>query len=533
MMAVAAIGISAGALLVAKFVELSFVAPRPPAFSYLFRRDEAAAAWLAGAIMVAAAALCTARRIPDRLLVSRLAADPRTFIAAVTLLCAVAALLVYRRHPLAMDEYAPLFQAEAFARGRLTGKVPPELLPRLLPAGHWFLKGSPSGEIISMYWPGFALLLTPLAALRVPWLLNPLIGGASLFAIWALSRRLWPGTAAPGWAVLFTAASPAFVVNAISFYSMPAHLLANACFALLLLDPTPRRALFAGLIGSFALVLHNPLPHALFALPFFVFILLRPDRIRLLAMLALGYLPLTALLGVGWMSLESSLGPSPSGASGLLGMSSFLAYMAFGVPSKELALVRLMNLVELMLWAAPALVLLACIGAWTQRRSPPARLLLSAAAVTFIGYLIVPYDQGHGWGYRYFHSAWFVIPLFAAAAVEFWEPGGAALRRMALVTSLLGLFLCNGLRFQQVGTFIAEHLAQIPSPAGGKRQIVFVRISRGYYSIDLVQNDPFLESSRWVLISRGDAEDAEFMRRSFPEAHMVAQNPVASVWQTD
>ena len=100
-----------------------------------------------------------------------------------------------------------------------------------------------------------------------------------------------PPAAAPGWVVLLTAASPAFVVNAISLYSMPAHLLASACFAALLLDPTPRRLILAGAVGSLALALHNPVPHMLVASPFIAALALRPGRTRSLAALAAGFQP--------------------------------------------------------------------------------------------------------------------------------------------------------------------------------------------------------------------------------------------------
>ena len=235
-----------------------------PIFELLFRRNEPAAAWLALGI-IAAAAVAARARVPERFLVSRLAADPRAFVAGVTLVLAVSSLLVYRAHPLSMDEYAPLFQARVFARFRLAAQVPPELVPRLIPPIRWFIEASPAGAMLSGYWPGFALLLTPFVWLGCPWLLNPLLGGATLLLVSRLARRLWPGTDAAGWAVLFTAASPAFFVNAISFYSMAAHLAASLCFATLVLEG---RLLLAGTVGSVALSLHNPFPHTLFALPF-------------------------------------------------------------------------------------------------------------------------------------------------------------------------------------------------------------------------------------------------------------------------
>ena len=51
--------------------------------------------------------------------------------------------------------------------------------------------------------------------------------------------------------LLLTAASPVFIVNSISLYSMPAHLLCNIWFARLLLQHPPRQlAALGGLVGA-------------------------------------------------------------------------------------------------------------------------------------------------------------------------------------------------------------------------------------------------------------------------------------------
>ena len=72
-------------------------------------------------------------------------------------------------------------------------------------------------------------------------------------------RRSWFCTVSPwsfsairgsaGLAILLAIASSAFSVNAMSFYSMTAHALANGLFALLLLRPTVWRCLIAGVVG--------------------------------------------------------------------------------------------------------------------------------------------------------------------------------------------------------------------------------------------------------------------------------------------
>ncbi len=529
-MAAVTLGIAAMALLIARAIR-----DRPPIFEYLFSRDEPGAALLSCAIILAAlfAAGRTADKAADRLL-GALSRDPRLFIAGFTAVCTVAAVLVYRAHPLSMDEYAPLFQAGAFARGRLTGQAPPELIPRIiLTADRWFLEASRSGEVVSAYWPGFALLLTPFVWLGCPWLLNPLIGGASLLVLWHLARAIRPETDAPGWAVLLAAASPAFAVDAISYYALSAHLLASMCFAALLLRPTPLRLIAAGALGSLALTLTNPLPHVLFALPWMVWLALQPGRIRKLSALALGYLPGTTLLFGGWLWVRSHMAHPTAGAGGALGVFGGVSRAAFAAPTWVTLWNRTIGMIELALWAVPALLPLACLGFWRFRHNRIVRLLAASAATTLLAYLIVAFDQGHGWGYRYFHSAWGVLPLLGACAVT--APKQSSLRRLALAAAFGSLLLGNALRFVQVRTFIDGHLAQIPEAPPARFEIVFVRTDRGYYSQDLVQNDPFMEGRRWILFSFGRVEDERFLQRSFPTRHarLAAASDVASVWQLD
>ena len=508
---------------------------RPHAFEYLYRAHEPIAAWLCAALVLLAAAAAALRGDP-RQLVAALARRPYLLVGVATVALSAAAVLVYRQHPLSMDEYAPLFQARVFATGALAAKVPPGMVERLVPPYRWFIEATPDGHLVSAYWPGFALLLTPFVWLGAPWLLNPLLGGASLYLIWWLARRTCAAEDAPGWALLLAASSPAFTVTAISFYSMGAHLCASLAFAALLLEPTPRRLALAGTVGSLALALHNPLPHTLFALPFFVSLATRPHAWRNLSVLMLGYVPGTLLLALGWLWVQCRVGICANGPThgSIAAFAGELWQFAFRLPSSDLLWARAAGLLKLVLWTVPGLVPLAWWGARERVQDAWWRALAASAALTLLGYLVVPYDQGHGWGYRYFHSAWGTLPLFGAAALSVPLRGREALRRTVLAACLANLVLMNGLRFAQVRAFIAEHLAQIPAASRGARfEVVFVHTDAGYYTIDLVQNDPFLRGGRWILISRGQREDELWIHRAFPGAQLDSRTPVAEVWQTN
>jgi hypothetical protein len=452
---------------------------------------------------------------------------------------------VYHAHPLSLDEYAMVLQSRIFAEGRLTGVFPPALADWLVPPSIQgkFLKVSlDTGAVAATYWPGFSLLLAPFSAAGVPWLLNPLILGATLLVMHRLGRALFPDSDGAGYVVLLTLASPVILVNAMSYYAMPAHLLANATYMLLLLAPTPKRAVLAGLVGSFALVLHNPIPHLLFALPWIVWLAFSPNRARLLAGLVAGYLPLCLLLGLGWATFLDGLDDAKAGGMAAAGG----AYEAFVrrlhtvlewyyQPSLEM---HFLGFAKIWLWAVPALVAAAAIGGWRLRNERGLWVVIGASGwLTFVGYFYIPFDQGHGWGYRYFHSAWLVLPLFAVCAFRTparTAPSAAPAPPPALAgymgaCALLALTLLATQRALQVEQFIGRHLAQAPAAASGEARVSIV-YPHGYYNWDLAQNDPFLRNRPIRLVSRGPERDRTMMAALFPQYRLLSEDRRGTVW---
>jgi hypothetical protein len=458
------------------------------------------------------------------------------FIAAVcALILGVGTLFVY-------------FQSRAFAAGSLHGKFPPTLLDWLIPRGFqdYFLNVSPvTGDVAETYWPGFALILTPFTWAGVPWLCNPIISAVTVLTVHRLALELFAETEAAGMAVLMTIASPVFFADGISYYSMSAHMLANAVFALLLIRPDPLRAFLAGMMGSIALVLHNPVPHLLFGAPWIIWIATRPQGLRLLMTLCAGYLPLCALLGVGWFMFSNHLlsqGVVAVNAPAVFSerLQSMMAIFSF--PDAPIVLARLIGLAKVWIWAVPGLVVLALIGAVRWRHDTLCRLLALSALVTIVGYYLVPVDQGHGWGYRYFHSAWAALPLLATAAL--YRPVGAAQstggalqmfadpdsRTFVTGCALLSLILAVGFRAVQMRGFLAMDIKQVPHYAGTERRVVILSGRFSFYGADLVQNDPWLRGSEIRMYSHGPAPDVRMMTEHYPELHQVYDDQYGTVW---
>ena len=501
-----------------------------PIFWYLYTVFDPKANLLLGLIVVCAFAL---RDNPFVLNLVRYCGQAPWIVAGgmFVLLC-LGSIYAYHNHPLSEDEYAAVFQAKVFAAGKLSGSVPSDLVDRVIPVGfqnYFFAVSRTTGAISSTYWPGFSIILTPFVWLGIPWAANPLIGALSIPAVHRLAHDIAGQNEAPGWAVALTIASPVFVASSISYYAMQAHFLANVIYALLLLRPTVWRAVAAGLIGSFALALHQPPPHLAFALPFLFWLCFRGNSLRILAALLASYIPLSLLLGFGWkfhlINLVSTPVSSGGGQPGP-GMIDLLVShlrVAFSFSALNMTEVRIAWLTKLWTWGAPGLVVLAAFGFWAARHRAVTRVICASLVLTFLLYCFVPADQGHGWGSRYLHSAWFALPVLASIALTgriCKDAQANFLRNMAAWGCVLSFILANGLRITQIDGFIERQIAQVPplaEPAQrGNRELIFIDTGKSFYRADLVQNDPFLRESRIVLVQQSPDLDQIFVERNFP-----------------
>ena len=536
---VASAVVSIGVLLLAQNLPPGAAAHLTPIYKLLFTVGDCQATVCALLILLVAAA--TPVKFRARQVLLWVGMHPIAVALATSMFLAIGSFLVYQNSRLSMDEYAQYFQSQIFAAGHINGRLPVPLIDWLIPVGfqnHFLVVSKLDGEVASAYWPSFALLLSPFTWLGIPWACNPVLSGATVLTIHRLALRIFAEAESAGLAMLLTVASPVFFADGVSYYSMTAHLLANVAFALLLTEPTPRRAFAAGFVGSVALTLHNPLPHMLFAAPWIIYLFFRPGRARIALSLFAGYLPLCLLLGTGWffhLSQLSHEGSALAPGSTALGDSLLRAYRIVTLPTATALLARLIGLAKIWAWAVPGLAILAMYGARKWWSNPQCRLLCASALLTLVMFVIA--DQGHGWGYRYFHSAWFTLPILGAAAFAKFPRGGElqpAQDSLALTfvvaAALLTLFAGIGLRAFQMRTFIEGHDRQVPQYMGTERRVVILNPSSAYYGADLVQNDPWLRSDVIRMITHGAIADEQMMRENFSEMRRVYTDEFGSVW---
>jgi hypothetical protein len=324
----------------------------------------------------------------------------------------------------------------------------------------------------------------------------------------------------------------------MSFYSMPAHLLFNALFALCLVKPVPARLFMAGLIGGYALSLHNPLPHLAFALPWLAWLVFTGGgKLKRTGLLFAGYLPFTLLLVLGWVLLTRDIWRMDQVASIvgsatptlvqhkplLVTLAGYFQY--FSWPDIKTLSFRLGGFFKLWLWAVPLLVALAIVGI-RRSDSVSVRLLAVSALLTFLAYFLFPYSQGHGWGYRYFHSAWFTLPVLAVTALSDKVMRAAFVPRLT-ICALASLVVITPIRAWQMGDFVSGHLSQMPAAkvpkASSECEFVFHN-QNGFYGIDMVENRPDLKGCRLTFLSRGTEQDMAFAQRMAPGGHEAGRD---------
>jgi hypothetical protein len=199
---------------------------------------------------------------------------------------------------------------------------------------------------------------------------------------------------------------------------------------------------------------------------------------------------------------------------------------------------RAAALVKMWVWSLPCLFIFAIMGRLRHRGNRYVRLLAQSAVLTFVGYLVVRFDQGHGWGYRYFHSAWGAVPILAGCAMtarsdnrfDTRSDAQLSLVSFAGAAAILNLLVVMPFQMHQINEIISQHLAQLPMPKRPGNNVYFVHPRGGFYVADMVQTDPLLRNSDLYLVSHGSELDAQLIRRNWPSAVQLAGGRASDQW---
>jgi hypothetical protein len=170
-----------------------------------------------------------------------------------------------------------------------------------------------------------------------------------------------------------------------------------------------------------------------------------------------------------------------------------------------------MDLLLVIGWSTLATPLLALLGfGRVFRERPIIRDAALSCLLTFGFYYFFYLDQGHGWGYRYFHGTLSCLILVAVAGWEaLVERGGERSARSFLFVSLAAsLFIALPLRCWQAESFIRPFAHAAEFLHSRSARVVGLDPRLAWYSADLIRNDPFLED-RPVIVALVNLSPAE------------------------
>ena len=479
------------------------------AFYVIFARNEILGLAVVAAFCIAAALLFFGKgNLPGP--IAEISRPPRehfqvTLIAGVVF--AVAALgthFVCHDYALSADEFMADFQARIFLRGQVTAEVPPQWVNAVRVIRSTYTDYFPATHRWkATYLPVYALMRALFQGVYLQSLLNPSLAVISILALYGTVRNIWPNERQNALvAVLLLAGSAQFLVMAMTAYSMPAHLALNTVWLWLYSRADRRRFYLAPLVGILAIGLHQPIVHALFVAPF-LFRLVVQRKWRAVWIYGLIY-----LLGCAvWYAWRMHYLPPAAGS----------ATSVFRLFNPKMIVIQPMDLLLVLGWSCLATPLLAVLGfARIFRERPIIRDAAVSCLLTFGFYYFFYLDQGHGWGYRYFHGTLSCLILVAVAGWKalIEKAGECRARNFLFVAMAVSLFIALPLRCYQAESFTRPYARAAETVHSMNAMVVGIDPHFAWYSADLIRNDPFLEHRPIVaaLINLQPAEVAALAR---------------------
>src|SRR6266480_59729 len=464
-------------------------------FYYLFAQNEPASL-LVVALFSAGAALWFRRSQPlveDRP-VEKGILTGWLCIAVAVVVFAVAAIgtqTVFHNYLLTADEYLADFQARIFLRGKFQAEVPSAWVSaeRFLNLP-FFVQYFPANHSWnSVYLPVYAAMRAVFQSVGLQSLLNPFLAALTVLAVYGTARNIWPESKTNALiAIGLLVSSSQFLVMSMTSYSMPAHLALNAIWLWLYSRPDRGWFYLAPLVGVLAIGLHQPIVHALFALPF-LFRLVLQRRWRAVLIFAPIYLAGCALW-VAWQARYQ--------VGGNAGIGSF-----FKILNPRMPIIQSMNLLLIIGWASLATPFLAVLGAIQFFKVRPIiQDSILSCLLTFGFYFFFYLDQAHGWGYRYFHGA--IVCFIIVAVVGFNRLSNLVGQHRATKFVLAGIAASGLIQFPlrcfEAERFVRPYARTAAAIHAIPKDIVAFDWREAWYSADLIRNDPFLEQ-RPIIVS--------------------------------
>jgi hypothetical protein len=361
--------------------------------------------------------------------------------------------------PLSRDEHMVLFDMAVFDHGRPAMPIPAQWRPFALALVPEFLvrPDHPIG-FASFYLPMNAALRLAFSKIADPAWFDPLLvllGGAALLDI--AKRTFGPDDRACWVVLLVYALSAQVLVNAMTSYSMSAHLALNLVWLAAFLRGGKFWTAVAIITGFVATGLHQLVFHPFFVAPFLLW-KLRERQWKLVLVYAAAYAVI-----VGWWAYYPIMISPLVARRAAQASASLLGGQAGVLLNRDPRAVSLMllNLMRFIGWQNLALcpLLIAAMPVALRERGLARALILGIVMWLVFLTVFVP-SQGRGWGYRYLHGYIGSFALLAGFGYRELERriGGQADGLVVLMSGLTAV-VAIPLLFTATYRFMQPHLS--------------------------------------------------------------------------
>jgi hypothetical protein len=324
--------------------------------------------------------------------------------------------VVLEDFPNSSDEYAYIFQAEMFSRGKWWERAHdlPDFFYHNNIAQH-------DGILVSRFPPGWPLLLSTAFDVGLqPSLVNPLLGLIALVFFYFFARKYYDQTVAI-WSLVALAFTGFYLFNAASYFSHISCVLATLLFVFSVYLYIGRRSLVYGVLAGFFLgfiVLIRYYTALLIFLPFLVYLLVeyKWKAIPLFFWMGIGSIPCLAYLL--WYNYSITGNP-------------FLPVTVWAYPSEQLGFVKghtfwkgiehlVRRILMMVYWTSPGLLILYVVFLWRKIKSPAERFLKPedyAFLTLTIGYFFYYEIGGNQYGPRFLFEGFPFLVVFVVSKV--------------------------------------------------------------------------------------------------------------------
>jgi hypothetical protein len=335
-----------------------------------------------------------------------------TVIAAI-LLPLLAAFFILDRFPNSGDEFSYLFEAHTLAGFRLW-ETPPVLGTDLIPFRTWIF----GAKWISQYPPGWPMVLSTGLLLGLPaWIINALLGGGSVAAIFALCRRVGEQYATIVAVALFTL-TPFYVMNAASYFP---HVWSSLLILFLCLCLLPGGEIVRGhklvaagaSVGLLAMTRYFDVLPLLPSLVFWLVMQKPTTWPRTIGLLTAGFIPFLILL----MIYQNLITGSPFHSTYSVINAPDLNLDLLFEPSRIMtgAIISALRLAEFGLWTSPILLIAYCCCLLLKLRDRKLAYYDLIFPSFVLAYVVFADMGGNRYGPRYYFDA---FPLLIVTIVS-------------------------------------------------------------------------------------------------------------------